>query len=235
MNYAYTGPSWAKSSFPVEVDSTNLAKEWAIPHVDLSKFASSVLDNINTIKQAKTNLPIVWVYNEPLANLNQATGLSFDKLLVDDNWKQHRNACNQYCLEQISKLDLPVLLIGGHSDIKDCNFSNIRVVCASWQKFIANKAGLNIVNDTMEGSYDSGTKFAVADCWGAEIIHRHMFENPTIDPTKTIVDSIWDTFFFWKEIERLGWFHDVHPNKRATQSFAEFLLPDVTKFLEDTK
>jgi hypothetical protein len=235
MRYVYTGPSWAASSFPVDANSTNLSRQWNIPCIDLAQPGASVLSNIRRLEKDKSNLPIIWIYNEPLLDIEHILGISKVELLTNDNWQTQRDFCNQYCLEQISKLGRPVLLIGGHSDIRDCKFSNIRVTCASWQKFIAGKAGLSIVDGTVTGTYDSGTEFKVSHCWGAEIMHRTIFENPNIQPTKDLVESIWDTFFFWKEIERLGWFFDVHPNKLATETFAEFLLPDVIKFLEDTK
>lgn len=234
MRYVYTGPSWAKSSFPLDDDSTNLAKLWKIPHIDCSQFGSSVLNRLRAIKHY-SNLPVIWVYNEPLSDMQEITGMSPADLLVNQQWKKHREDCNQYCLEQISKLNRPILLIGGHSDVENCNFANIRVAHPSWQKFIAKQAGLNVNDGTITGTFDSGTEFKVNQCWGAEIMHRHMFERPSTNPVHSLVESIWDTFFFWKEIDRLGWFHDVHPNRQATESFAEYLLPTVIDFLEDTK
>jgi len=238
MRYIYSGPSWAKSSFPTDHNSTNLARQWNLPYVDCSMLGASVTLNIKLIEKLiekqDNNFPIIWVYNEPLADIEQACGMTVKELLTRDDWENIRNECNQFCLEQISKLGRPVLLIGGHSDITDCNFSNIHVACNSWQKFIAKRAGL-LVNDTITGSYDSGTEFKIDRCWGAEVMHKQVYENPNITPVNTLIDSVWETFFFWKEIERLGWFYEVHPNKQATEAFADFLRPDIIKFLEDTK
>ena len=62
-----------------------------------------------------------------------------------------------------------------------------------------------------------------------------LHENPAIAPDKQLLDSIWDIFFFWKELEKANLFYEVHPNRRATVEFAKFLLPTVTKFLQDNK
>jgi hypothetical protein len=206
-----------------------------MPFVDLSRMAASTSDNINAIKCNNSTLPIVWIYNEPLSDIEDILGITKVELLTDNDWESQREKCNQYCLEQISNLGRPVLLIGGPSDVKDCNFPNIRVSCDSWQKFIAEKAGLSVVNGVISGTYDSGTAFQVSDCWAAEMMHRTMFEHPDVQPVHSLVESIWNTFFFWKEIERLGWFFGVHPNKQATEAFADLLRPDIIKFLEDTK
>jgi hypothetical protein len=239
--FIYTGPSWAKKSWDppgsiADKNQTNLAKEWGIPFLDLSQAASSVLDRVKAIKNLTINeLPIVWIYNEPIVNLTDITGLSFTEFIQSADWKDIWNECNQHCLQAINNIGKPVLLIGGHSDIVDCNYDNITVGYHSWQKWIAEQAGLQVDHDTVYVKMDDGGDFSFEHCWGAEVVHRSMHNHPNITPSKEITNAIWDIFFFWKELEKANLFFEVHPNKQSNQQFAEFLLPTVTKFLQDNK
>jgi len=241
LEFVYSGPSWAARSFDsAETETqhgvTNLAREWGIPHFDASKHATNVLWQKNRILTFPKKLPIIWIYPEPFTSLDHFTSMSITELLTRSDWKDIWRECNDRNLQEINSLGRPVLLIGGHSDVIDCSgYSNIQVGCPSWQKFIAETAGLEINCGVVKGSYDNGTKFSVKHCWGAEIVHRRLWENPDIDADKTLVDSIWDMFFFWKELERNDLFYDVHPNKKATKLFAVFLKSTVAQFLENTK
>lgn len=239
----YTGPSWAHSSYdpPNTVEyanPTSLAKEWNIPCLDLSKPGSGVLDRVTRVTNTKnsgTVLPIVWIYNEPLVDLKDATGMDLAEFVQRsdciDIWKE----CNRWCLNKINDIGLPVLLIGGHCDIVDCDFSNITVGHDSWQKYIAELAGLKVDNNTVYVKMDDGGDYSFDRCWGAEVVHRFIHQHQNIQPSQEIVNAIWDIFFFWKELEKANLFFEVHPNKRANQEFAKFLLPVVNKFLQDTK
>lgn len=234
MRFVYTGPSWAASSYPLGIDATSLAKEWKIPYTDCSKPGSNVLECLNLVK-AHSTLPLIWIYNEPLGCLTEATGLTKSDLLQRRDWKDVWDECNQYCLEKISGLNRPVLLIGGHSDIVNCNYPNITIGCKSWQKFLAEQSGMSIDNDKVHVKMDDGGDFDVSFCWGAEVLHRYMHEHPEISPATEVTNAIWDIFFFWKELEKANLFYDVHPNINGNRLFAEFLKPVVTKFLEDNK
>ena len=234
MSFIYTGPSWAASSYPVGTTATNLAKEWGLPCNNYSKPGSSVLGCLKSIK-TNSSLPIVWVYNEPLGCLTEATGLTKAQFIQRSDWRDVWEDCNQFCLKAIDDLNKPVLLIGAHSDIVNCNYSNITVGHASWQKFLAQQAGMTVDNDSVYVTMEDGGNFNIQHCWGGEVIHRFMHENPDISPSVEITNAVWDIFFFWKELEKANLFHDVHPNFQGNKLFAEFLKPTVEKFLEDNK
>ena len=234
MNFIYTGPSWAASSFPEGVSATNLARQWDIPHINFALSASNVLRCIEKVK-SHTLLPVVWIYHEPLGCLTEATGLSYTELLRRSDWKDIREDCNQFCLQQIANLNRPVLLIGGHSDIINCEHSNIVVGHKSWQKFLAEKAQMHVDNDQIYVKMDDGGNFSFKNCWGAEVMHRIMHENPDIDPSAEITGAVWDIFFFWKELEKANLFYDVHPNLQGNKLFAAETKQTVINFLEDIK
>ena len=234
MNFTYTGPSWAASSYPIEdATATNLAKLWNIPYLDQSSPGSSVLSLLEMIKKEKSSAPIVWIYNEPLNDIVEITRMEQKEFLARPDWKDIQKECNQYCLNAISSLNRPVLLIGGHCDIVDCNYANITVGHHSWQRFLADQADMITRKGKINVKMDDGGSFSFRNCWGAEVIHRIMHSWPDISPDSELVNEIWDIFFFWKALEKADLFYEVHPNRRGNVLFAEHLKPIVIKFLED--
>jgi len=234
MKFVYTGPSWAASSYPINANSTNLATEWGLEYVNYARPGSTILNCIDAVN-ASTSLPIVWVYHEPVGCLTEATGLTKKQLIQRSDWKDVWEDCNQYCLKKIASLNRPVLLIGGHSDIVNCNHSNITIGAESWQKFLANAAGMSMENQSVHVKMDDGGDFKVQHGWGAEVIHRFMHEHPDITPSTEITNAVWDIFFFWKELEKANLFYDVHPNKQGNELFANFLKPTIVKFLQENQ
>jgi hypothetical protein len=239
--FIYTGPSWAKKSYDDPgkiVEPTNLAKQWGIEHVDLSLAGSNVMANAGRVENYfKTNpkLPIIWVYNEPILNLDIITGLTEQEFLQRPDWQNIWEECNQQCINRIASLGCPVLLIGAHSDIINCSHPNITVAHSSWQKWLAEKAGFKVTdNQIFVKMYNSGG-ISFEHCWGAEIVQKYIHNNPNIDPPSSMVRSVWDILEFWKQLSSTGWFSAVHPTRRANEEFAKFLLPTVTKFLQDNK
>lgn len=237
MKYVYTGPSWANSSYPVQPSTpiTSLAKEWKIPFINTSKPGSSVLDRIAYIKTLKLNLPIIWIYNEPTLDLKDLLGVSYAEFLTRKDWLDLWHECNQKCLKEISSLGVPVLLIGGHSDITDCDYSNITVGHKSWQKYLAELAGMPVTNGVVQVDMDDGGNFSVDFCWGSEVIHKFMHQHPEISPDSELVNSMWNMYFFWGQLEKANLFYQVHPNFQGNKKFAEFLKPTVEKFIEENQ
>jgi hypothetical protein len=234
MKYQYTGPSWAVQSYDspdLSIYPTNLSKEWKIACIDLSQLGSSILNRVEAVKQHEFNLPIIWVYNEPLLDLTAITGLTLDEFVTRKDWSDIREECNQYCLNQINLLPAPVLLIGAHSDIVNCNRPNITVAHPSWQAWLAEKAGMLVSEGRIEVNIVDGSRYGIKNCWGAEYIHRFLHENHHIDPDPSLLNLIWDVYYFWEELERQNWFFEVHPNKRGNVEFAKFLKPTVENFL----
>jgi len=232
--YTYTGPSWAASSYPIEDESaTNLAKLWNIPHVDKSAPSTNALQNLYTIKETKG--PVIWLYNEPIMLIKYLGKMTEAEFLERNDWQDIWKECNQYVLNSIARLGRPVLLFGAHSDIVDCDHDNIVVGHKSWQRFLAEKAGMITRKGKINVKMDDGGSFSFRHCWGAEVVHRTMHQNPNIEPNKSLIDSVWDIFFFWKQLEKQDLFNDVHPNLHGNKLFAEFTKPIVEKFLEDVK
>ena len=234
MSFLYTGPSWAASSFPLNDQSTSLAKEWGFTCIDQSRIASTIPNQLNNIPKNNTK-PIVWIYGEPLFSCEEITGVSLVNLLQRKDWDVVRKQCNDFCLKAINALGVPVLIIGAHSDVIDCDYSNITVAHPSWQRYLAEQANMLVDNNKIFVKMDDGSNFSISTCWGAEVLHRIMHEHPDVTPSSEITTAIWDIFFFWKELEKADLFFDVHPNYRGNKLFAEHLKPTVAKFLQENQ
>jgi hypothetical protein len=78
---------------------------------------------------------------------------------------------------------------------------------------------------------DDGGDFVVQNCWGGEIVQKYIHEHPELTVNSDLSNKVWDMYFFWKELSKRDWFFDVHPNIKANKKFAQFLLPEVIKFL----
>jgi hypothetical protein len=247
--FVYTGTSWAAQSFdplaPGEIpDSsnvgkissriTNLAREWGISHRNISKAGTSNLNRLDAFYNEKIQKPIVWIYGEPLADLEQITGLSKATFIARPDWKDIQQECNQYCLKRIADTNLPILLIGAASDVVDCNYNNITVI-NSWQKWLAEQAKLSVDKNTVHVNITNKEIINVDYCWSADIVHSWIRQNSETIPNKQLVESIWNIFSLWKKLEDAGLFYQVHPNYRSTELFAQYLKPSVEKFLMDSK
>ena len=233
--FIYNGPSWAATSYPDDpLNFTNLSIEWSIPCISTAHRAQTNLDGIDKVKNQPKDLPIVWLYSEPISDLTRITGMTFKDVVTRNDWWEIREECNQHCLEEINNLGVPVLLIGAQSDIVNCNLTNIRVAHPSWQRWSAVAAGMTVGEKILVEPTDGGS-FEFTNCWGAEILHRFIFENPNIMPDSSLVDAIWDVYYFQEELQRRGWFFEVHPNKHSNIEFAKFLRPILLDFLETTK
>jgi hypothetical protein len=239
--FVYTGPSWAERSYddPSKlVEPTNLAQQWGIECVDLSLAGASVMSTADAVEnyfKTSPRLPIVWIYNEPILNIGDTTGLTEQEFLCSSDWENIWMHCNKKCLQRIASLGCPVLLIGAHSDIVDCDYPNITVAHPSWQKWLAEKAGFDVTNNQIHVKMYKGGNFNFEHCWGAEIVQAYIFNNPNIDPPDGLVKSVWDIMEFWRQLSRTGLFSGCHPTRLAHEEFAKFLLPTVTKFLQDNK
>ena len=236
--YLYGGSSWAYKSFdPDENFKTNLAKEWNIPHCDLTEPGISVLDSLDRIIQhPDKKLPVIFLYHDPISDVEHITGISFKEFLTRKDWKTIWDQCNQFCIDKIDALDRPVLLIGAVTNVIDnMVYKNITIGHVNWQLWLAKQAGMKIIDQTIHVAPEDGGNFSLDHFWGAESAQKYLHENPAITPDKQLLDSIWDIFFFWKELEKANLFYEVHPNYNGNKLFAEFLYPTVLNFLDVQK
>ena len=229
--FIYAGPSWAVSSYPDNQDPcTNLLTEWKLPAISVAKSASTNFGQINLIKKTNLTHPVVFLYCEPIGDLEKTTGLSLREFVESENWREIWHTCNKRCLYEIEKLPNKVALIGSHCDIVTENTSTY-VISESWQKWIALQCGMQVDNDVIEVTPSDGGNYKLSQCWGAEVVDRYLHLNPDAKPHSSLLDAIWDVYFFWDELEKRNWFYQVHPNYIANVEFAHYTKNNITTFL----
>jgi len=233
--FVYAGPSWAKRSFDnvaKNIEVSNLAKEWELPHFSCAKEGSNNLEQVQYVKNTPTDFPIIWVMCEPLVKLTVPDGMFstnslyriyrkkalIKKYLSTPDHLSIRQIINFEQLSAMNALNRPIGLIGGHSDIQDSDiifFKNITIIDNSWQNFLAKLAGIE------HNQYN----------FGYEIAHRILHGNQDITPTDNLINDIYQGFEFWEELEKKDLFYQVHPNKIGNQEYAKYLKDKVIEFL----
>jgi hypothetical protein len=214
MNILYLGPSWAMRSYntPNNTDTeiTNIAQELQLDVIPMAEEGGSnrfLLKKLH--RHLKNNpqhkhVPIIWFYAEPFLDSWWYDDCVLEKFIQTPNWNEIRSSTNQKILKEIAELDHPVALIGSHSDIFDCNHSNISVIHPSWQKFLAGTCNIK---------FDRG--------WGAEVAHKSIISNPDVKPSYSLVDAITETFNSWHKFEMNHLFQICHPNILGNKLFAQ--------------
>lgn len=224
----YVGSSWAARSFTkhyeerptatdrLGIDYTNLAHELGLDVVNLSQFSISNLSCCNLIQQYDQPYDgVVWVYCEPIKDLGYNNISSIKEFLQSPNFWSIRQNINSVILKKMSELDCPIALIGGASDVETADYDNLTVIHPSWQKFLAETAGVDLEHG-----------------WSADIAHHEMGLYPRIHPSAGLVDLMTDTFDAWKKLEKKDIFINTHPNVNGTQLFAGHIKSSLNTWLD---
>ena len=215
----YVGPSWAYRSYDTvegsETEYTNLLTELELSAVNLSQPGLSNTACLDLVNQYEGQFDaILWVYCEVIADCLHENK---QNLIESENFWELRNAINQKTLTMINQIGCPVGLIGAHSDIVDCDQKNITVIHPSWQKFLANQCAIDLEHG-----------------WGAEVAHRYaMYEFKKSKPSKTMIDFTSNTLQAWTQMELLGVWRGVHPNKNGNELFAKEIKNSVQDFINN--
>lgn len=215
----YVGSSCAHRSYDTaegsESDYTSMLKELELTAVDLSQPGLSNIECLDRINQYKDHYDaILWFYCEVIYDCLHENK---QNLIESENFWALRNDLNQKILHMINRLGCPVGLIGGHSDVVDCNQTNITVIHPSWQKFLANQVGVDLEHG-----------------WGAEIAHRYaMYEFKKSKPSKAMIDLTSDTLRAWTQMEMSGVWFGVHPNKNGNELYAKEIKNNVESFINN--
>jgi hypothetical protein len=216
----YVGASWAHRSYNTDDESedwhTSIRKETRINILDLSVPGTSNRWHIENIKSnpAYQNRPILWIYCEPLFDLTYYTGMTEVDLIEKEDWLDVRKYVNQKILEEIDTLEVPVGLVGSHSDVFDCNRKNLEVLLSSYQKTLCDIAG---------------TQYDFLG-WGPERLHKAILNNGNRRPSYSLVNEMSKTFAGWKRLEILGLFYNVHPNRGGVELFSNILAPHLQEW-----
>lgn len=227
-SYIYTGPSWAARSYNVPDgdwnDYTNLALEWGFDFINVSQVASNNYQCLHRVKESviQTNCKkVIWVYCEPLVVLEDKkydasdlpNNLTVENFLTSDDIHSFRCDLALAELQKIKEIDAEIAFVGGHSDVFNeikNYFSNVDVLDSSWQKFLDNEINVG---------------------WGVEVGHRLLVQNPSIKPSKKVVNEMDEHFYNWKKLVQKELFCLVHPTRVGNEMYANYLKPLVKNFV----
>jgi hypothetical protein len=224
MTPIYIGPSWAARSYDTyddtDIEITNIAKELEL---DVINLATPGYTNYQLLQKLQLHLvknpdhknrPIIWFYSDPILDSWWYEDCPMETVIQLKEWRNIRESTNVKILEEFSKLDHPIALIGSHSDVWNCNHPNIEVIHPSWQKFLANECNIRL---------DIG--------WCADVAHRFIVSNPQIKPDYDMVDAVSETFGSWRKLEMYNLFQNVHPNIRGNKLFAQEIKQNLFNWL----
>ena len=226
MNILYVGPSWAARSYDThdasESDYTSLYKELSLQNLNIINMSQAgasnqfFLDFLNSPNQPHSYKvkydAIIWVYCEPMTSIIDKKSF----LQSEDFWALRAEA-NRQLLDKIANLGVPVAMIGGHSDIEDCNYSNLEIIHPSWQKFLAESVGVKLTNG-----------------WGCELPHKLLLiDYPKLKPSKNLVNRVSDTWRAWCEMDLNGVFCWCHPNKLGNELFAREIEQKIQTWIKN--
>lgn len=245
MHTLYLGPSWAVQSFespggehdPIK---TNLAQELELKdYTSLALYASNNFDQLSHARHFIQQHPelapfrIVFVSANSLSHgyeIFNISQIAFAKMFLTSNDPLDLvQSLEQKFYQQLVKLNVPVALIGAHTDITCESHDNITVIHPSWQNFLAKRCGLNSVYG-----------------WAADIGHRWLqginvpkkgppehFDLGT-RPSAAVVDEIHTVLFkTWMEIEKHQLFKGVHPTILGNQLFAKEIADSFNKWIDN--
>ena len=232
-NIIYAGSSFAKTSFAPEPNApvTNLQKELGLIAIDVSKCAIGNIEILSRVQEQivlgkKLNKPvqgIVWVYAEPLVEIELAGELAMKDFLTQaelTNYKAYTEL-NHTILDLINSIGIPVALIGGHADIdQKIHRGNITVLHPSWQRYLIDSIGYDYVDGWEERTG-----------WGADIVHRWM-QLLDVNPSPDLARRISETFFVWSLIEKQNLWWETHPSYEGTQIFASKINSNFFDWIE---
>jgi len=244
MHTLYLGPSWAVQSFesthgvddPVK---TNLAQELELNnYTSLALYAKSNLDQLHDAEEFMQHNPelapfrIVFITANSLQDAHKISKISqadFARaFLTSADPIDIIKTLEQQFYRRLNSLDIPVALIGAHTDIECESFDNITVIHPSWQNFLGQYCGLN----SFYG-------------WSADVAHRWLRGVIIPDygppehfelagrPSKVVVDEIHKLIKInWQILEKNKLFTGSHPNIQGNQLFAQKIKQSVNNWID---
>jgi hypothetical protein len=245
MHTLYLGPSWAVQSFESvqgldDTVKTNLACELGLNnHTVLAAYANSNFDQLHSaqvfMQQHAELAPfrVVFLTANSLQDghkIYNTTQIDFARSFLTSNDPIDLvKELEHKFYQQIISLNIPVALIGAHTDVTCKSNDNVTVIHPSWQNFLAQQCGLN----SFYG-------------WAADVGHRwlHGIVIPEYgppehfelgkNPSATVIDEIYSVFNdHWQAFQSHRLFVGNHPNILGNQLFAKEIDDSFQKWIDN--
>jgi hypothetical protein len=240
MHTLYLGSSWAVQSyesFNGDNDSikTNLAQELKLTnYTQLASYGSTNIAQLNKaitfIKQHPGLGPfrLVSVLAESLNNAPMFYNLTREqfahKFLTSPDPISIIKDVEICFYQELNKLDIPIALIGAHTDVVDFNFKeNITVIHSSWQNFLGSQCGLPKF---------FGWPAELANLWLQGRLEFDVYINE-VTPSKEVVFEIDRLFSRWTSMELSNLWNGVHPTILGNKLFAKEIDDSFNEWIDN--
>ena len=240
MHTLYLGPSWAVQSYEsVNGDNdpvkTNLAAELnLINFTSIAQFSNTNLDQLTTAIKFMGENPelapfrIVFVLSNSLKDAPNYYNLSPEqfayKFLVSNDPIEIVKDLEKVFYKKLNELDIPIALIGAHTDVVDFNFKeHITIVHPSWQNFLGSLCGVDAF---------FGWPAEIANLW----LQGRLSYDTYIDivtPSKEVVFEIDRLSSKWTTIATNKLWTVVHPSILGNQLFAKEIANSFNKWIDN--
>ena len=240
MHTLYLGPSWAVQSYESfsgndDVVKTNLAQELGLSNfTQIAKYGKSNLSQLISAKkfmEDNANLApfnILFVMSESLSNGPAHYNLSAEKfahdfLTSDDPIAIIKNLEIDF-YRQLSNLQIPMALIGAHTDIVDFDFAkNITVLHPSWQNFLGSCCELDKF---------FGWPCEIANLWLQGRLDYNTYIRQ-VKPSKSVVFEIDRLMSKWTTLQLNNLWNGVHPSILGNQLFAKEIADSFNQWIDN--
>jgi len=240
MHTLYLGPSWAVQSYESmngdnDPSKTNLAQE-----LKLNNYTQ--LANYNSTNMAQLNKAITFIDQHPeLAPFCLVVVLSnsLDDAPMFYNLSREKFAhkflssvdpisiikdTERLFYQEINKLNIPIALIGAHTDVVDFDFNeNVTVIHPSWQNFLGSQCGLTKF---------FGWPVEIANLWLQGRLEYDIYID-TIRPSIEMVFEMDKLFSHWTTMQTNKLWNGVHPSILGNQLFAKKIADPFNKWLDN--
>lgn len=230
IKYIFAGDSWALKGFteqnynkgnesPIPGD-VRLADYWPWEYQYCLTPGRGNLACLQKFKQMNVDpdVPVIWVFTEPGRDYGLITGNpEFDWIAQEEIFEIRKELIKEIFSRIKKEVPNPIGFIGGLCDVDTtiAETHNFTVLYPSWQRWIAEQ--LN----------SQWFKFG----WGASDIGWRMHCN-NITPSKSATFAWGEQIKEWCWWEDNGYFCHEHPTLKANQEFADYLKPQVEKWLK---
>jgi hypothetical protein len=240
MHTLYLGSSWAVQSYesfggdndPIK---TNLAQELKLTnYTQLAAYGNSNILQLNKaiafINQHPELEPYRLVFvlgssSNDAPMFYNLTGEQFaHKFLTSSDPISIIKDVEKLFYQELNKLDIPIALIGAHTDVVDFNFKeNITVIHPSWQNFLGSHCDLPKF---------FGWPAELANLWLQGRLKFDVYINK-VTPSKEVVFEIDRLFKQWTAMHRNNLWNGVHPSILGNQLFANKIADAFNKWIDN--
>ena len=204
-------------------------------------------------KHYNTNIPVFWVYADPIGGVLYENGsrtfpeLPKDqtkrdllyRLITADDWKAVYYEIADAELAYLNSTGFRIGFVGSSADIHPWQvekYENLTVVDSSWKRVLSDDAGIKYPDPYLlpEVVHPLINMFfpQKIDDW------RHVWQNDRDDLydnphlNQDLVDKIYQTYEFRRKIEEHGTMVGVHPNVRGNMLYHEHVKKGMKEFID---